>query len=66
MHGTCTVCGKRGRRSHTLFQTVSPFNKHEDGTVKTPQQIGRELQAQADRICKEPFSHAACEQWRQV
>lgn len=39
----CDACGKRLKRSTTLFQTLSPFNKTPDGELKTRQQIGEEL-----------------------
>lgn len=39
----CDGCGKRLKRSTTLFQTLSPFNKTADGELKTRQQIGVEL-----------------------
>jgi hypothetical protein len=39
----CDACGKRLKRSTTLFQTLSPFNKTPDGQLKTREQIHEEL-----------------------
>ena len=39
----CDACGKRLKRSTTLFQTLSPFNKTSDGQLKTREQIREEL-----------------------
>ena len=44
----CDACGKRLKRSTTLFQTLSQFNKTADGELKTREQILTELRAQAD------------------
>lgn len=43
----CDGCGKRLKRSTTLFQTLSPFNKTADGELKTREQIMTELRAKA-------------------
>jgi ribosomal protein S26 len=39
----CDACGKRLKRSTTLFQTLSPFNKTADGELKSRAQIMDEL-----------------------
>lgn len=39
----CDACGKRLKRSTTLFQTLSPFNKTAGGELKTREQIMSEL-----------------------
>lgn len=43
----CRGCGKKLKRSTTLGQTINPFNRNEDGTVKTYDQIVAELREQA-------------------
>lgn len=43
----CRGCGKKLKRSATLEQTVNPFNKNGDGTVKTYEQIVAELREEA-------------------
>jgi hypothetical protein len=42
---TCSVCGKRATVSRTFSQTINPFNKLPDGTVKTENTIREELRA---------------------
>lgn len=37
--GKCTVCGKVRQVTNTFTQTESPYNKNEDGSLKTEQQI---------------------------
>lgn len=43
----CPVCGKRLRRSRKFYQTMNPFNKLPDGTIKSANDIYLELRAQA-------------------
>jgi hypothetical protein len=56
----CRACGKTLTRSTTLSQTVNPFNKNPDGTVKTEEQIWTELRAQAEAWSPSNDIHAAC------
>lgn len=54
----CTVCGKRLVRSKTFMQTLNPFNKNPDGSLKDEYQIKDELAVKAaqwkleDEICR--------------
>lgn len=57
----CTVCGKKVRRQRTFSQTLNPFNKNEDGSVKTVPDIYRELRVQADAWKTEAETHRGCE-----
>ncbi|MGQ4513624.1 hypothetical protein [Streptomyces sp. DW26H14] len=57
----CTVCGKKVRRQRTFEQTLNPFNKNADGTVKTYADIYRELDADADAWKAEPETHPKCQ-----
>lgn len=45
---TCPGCGKRRTITCTFRQTVNPFNKNDDGTVKTHQEVWQSVRAQAD------------------
>lgn len=36
---TCTSCGKTLTRTAKVVQTVNPFNKNADGSVKTANQV---------------------------
>jgi len=56
----CTVCGKRRTRTFSVMQTVNRFNKNQDGTVKTEDQIEAENIRELNRICAEPFVCAGC------
>ena len=46
--------GKQRQVTRKFCQTVNPFNKNADGTVKTPEQIRAEIIAQRDAWLKEP------------
>ena len=48
----CRECGKVRKRQITIEHTVSPFNKNEDGSVRTP----REVHAQATKEAKEKMA----------
>lgn len=56
----CPTCGKKIRRSTTLYQTLNPFNKNEDGTVKTFKQILAELEEQAKEWQAKPVKCTPC------
>lgn len=45
--GKCPTCGKRAKRSKSFENTVNPFNRNEDGTVKTWEQVAVDVQAMA-------------------
>ena len=57
--GNCPVCGKRVRRSRTFAQTVSPFNRNPDGTVRTRAQISAAVLAERSAWVPD-FTHEAC------
>lgn len=40
--------GKKRQKTKTFFQTLNPFNKNKDGTLKTEAQIWQEINAEAD------------------
>lgn len=60
--GPCSKCGRRVDRVQTFSQTVSPFNRTEDGRPKTPVEVRAAVQAQADAWDPEPavFDHVKC------
>ena len=47
--GKCPSCGKRRTRSKTFTSTVNPYNRNEDGTIKTPREVRLDLNAKASR-----------------
>lgn len=60
----CDGCGKTLSRTRTFMQTLNPFNKNIDGTVKTRQDIRDELRTQAAAWTAETTGerHAKCEE----
>jgi len=59
----CPDCGKRLKRSRKFYQTMNPFNKLPDGTVKSADDIYRELRAQAkawEATAVPEIRHSAC------
>ena len=59
--GRCPVCGKTVRRQRTFQQTINPFNRNPDGTVKTYDEVLAAAHAQADKW--EPdYTHERCKQ----
>jgi hypothetical protein len=57
--GNCPVCGKATLRAKRFTQTVNPFNRNADGTVKTRAEVLASVDAQA--MAWEPdFTHYAC------
>ena len=57
----CPICGKKLRRRRTFEQTINPFNKNANGTVKTELDIVQELEAQAAAWETEAEPHSKCE-----
>lgn len=57
--GTCPGCGKRVVRKFTTTQTVNPFNKNPDGTVRTKAEVRAAVNAQADAHVPD-FEHWTC------
>jgi hypothetical protein len=45
---TDPVTGKKRQQTKKFYMTLNPFNKNEDGTVRTRQDIYRELAKQRD------------------
>ncbi len=60
--GICPSCGKRASRQQYIYQTLSPFNKNSDGTMKSSQDIQKENTEKYKLWKKEPVYHAKCEE----
>lgn len=58
----CPACGKRLQRSRKFYQTMNPFNKLPDGTVKSADDIYKELRAQAKEWEKTAERCRKCEE----
>jgi len=59
--GYCKKCGKYITRSKTFDQTINPFNKLPDGTIKNRDDIFQELLKEAQQWKEKPVLHARCE-----
>lgn len=60
--GKCVKCGKRCTRSRTEEGTINPFNRNPDGSIRSREEIGRDLDAKLSEWLKEPIMHASCEE----
>lgn len=56
----CTKCGKKLRRTIKAYQTLNPFNRNEDGSSKTAEQIWAELPAKLDHTEAKLRETAVC------
>lgn len=59
--GICPSCKKRATRREKFWQTINPFNRDENGYMKTRRQIQQELKIEVDNWHNEPVFHAKCE-----
>lgn len=50
----CARCGKRFRRQRTFENTISPFNKNPDGTVRTRREVEQNVASLAREWQPEP------------
>ncbi len=57
--GKCPVCGKQVSRSRTFEMTVNPWNKNEDGTVRTRVEVRQAVDIEADKWIPD-FLHEKC------
>lgn len=46
--GTCPACEKRVTRSRTFEHTINPYNRNDDSTIRTPEQVREAVEAEAD------------------
>ena len=59
--GPCAVCGKRATRSRTFENTISPFNRNEDGSVRSYREVSDRVRAMAAEWSEGAPAHARCE-----
>ena len=57
--GSCPVCHGRTRRRQRFSQTINPWNRNDDGSVRTPEEIRQAVQAKA-AAWRPDFRHHAC------
>lgn len=58
--GKC-ACGKRRTRSQKFWQTINPFNKNADGTIKTREDILAKLRIEREEWRAKPITCEACQ-----
>ena len=51
--------GKKRQKTVTFMKTVNPWNRNEDGTVRTPEEIRVLVRAEADAWAALPASEVA-------
>jgi hypothetical protein len=58
----CPGCSKQRTISRTFEQTVNPWHKNPDGTVKTAEEVRRSVRAEADawEPCEVDCWHQRC------
>ncbi len=59
--GVCPKCGKRATRANHFYQTLNPFNKNADGTLKSSAEIIAEEREKSKVWKALPTFHARCE-----
>ena len=63
--GKCLACGKRRSRSFSYMNTINPFNKNEDGAVRSyhevNERVSKKLKDFMDKFDKRGFKCASCE-----
>ncbi|QDP45501.1 hypothetical protein SEA_FUZZBUSTER_17 [Microbacterium phage FuzzBuster] len=59
VQGKCSVCGKRTTRTLAVTNTVNPFNKNADGTIKTRDEVAADVSRQLGEMVAD-FDHAKC------
>lgn len=60
--GICPYCSKASTRSKTIQQTLSPYNRNVDKSLKTKGQIIVELNNDLKKWKSQPCYHAKCEE----
>lgn len=57
----CSRCGKQCQRTRSFAQTLNPFNKNADGTVKDRQTINIQIRDEAKAWLAAPGMCVVCE-----
>ena len=58
----CSGCGKRLKRSTTVWQTLNPYNRLPNGQVKTAGDIRKELLSEIAEWRRQPEKCRNCEE----
>ena len=59
--GACSVCGAKGKRQKRFSQTLNPYNRNDQGLVKTYDEIQSELVIEVKEWSEGQFVHERCE-----
>lgn len=59
--GPCEVCGKPATRSRTFTNTVNPWNRNPDGTVRTRAEVWAHVNELRHAWEAQPVLHERCE-----
>lgn len=57
--GKCGICGKTTTRSKSFEHTINPWNRNEDGSVRTYEEVRERVNAEAD-AWQPDFDHWTC------
>jgi hypothetical protein len=57
---SCSICGKKCTRTISASETINPFNKNPDGTVKSPKEVGQSVSEKLKRELEKPIFHDKC------
>lgn len=60
-NGVCAVCGGSAKRAKRFRNTVNPFNRNPDGTVRTYDEVYTMVKSMAAEWEAEPLVHKRCE-----
>lgn len=63
--GACTVCGGWVTRSQTFWQSVNPWNRNDDGSVKSTKEVRESVNQEADAWVPD-FTHKTCKPERKL
>ncbi len=58
-NGKCSICSKPMRCSKTFENTINPFNKNKDGSIRTYSEVLQNVERLADEW-KPDFTHNKC------
>ena len=56
----CSICGKKCTRTISASQTINPFNKNPDGTIKSPKEVGQSVSEELKKKLEQPIYHDKC------
>ena len=58
--GTCGICGKKRSKTLVVEQTVNPYNRNEDGTPKSRNEVWIAVRKELVGLAKKSREHFIC------